>query len=163
LKSQYQTKIFHLYLIYSYPNRRNLLKGGNRNMKKLLGSMLMASAMSFAYAEGEAAPEKGQMLEEAKAHATKMIDMRIKALQESKTCISKASSREDMQKCREATQKEMKEIQGAREEKRKEMKGKREEWKAKREEWKAKRKENRGGPKPDAAGTDAPPPAEGEE
>lgn len=124
-------------------------------MKKLLGTLLMASALSLAYAEGEA-PQKGQMLEEAKKHATEMIDMRIKALQESKACISAAQSREEMQKCRQEAKNDMKEFKEARNEKRKEWKEKREEWKGKREEWKKNRKENRGGPKPGEESSEAP-------
>lgn len=132
-------------------------------MKKLLGSFLFVSVLGLAHAEGEA-PQKGQMLEEAKAHTLKMLDMRIQALQESKTCVTNAKSKEDMHKCREAAQKDMKEFKGAREEnrkewkeKREEWKGKREEWKGKRQEWKDKRKELRGGG--GAEGNDGPPPA----
>lgn len=104
-------------------------------MNKIKSSAIILSfilTVSLHAEEGNS--HKGEVLSEVKAHALTMIDKRIASLQESKTCINSAQSREDLKKCREANKNNRGEFKAEREKFRSEIKEKRAQFKAQRQE-----------------------------
>jgi hypothetical protein len=64
-------------------------------------------------AEGGQPPSApGQTFEQTQAHTLKMIDERIAALQEGKTCVQAAKNDDDLKACREKFMAEMRKKQG---------------------------------------------------
>lgn len=92
-----------------------------------LALALMITIPAYSDDHGKEGMQK-ENLEKAKTEAIANIDQRISVLQGGKSCISSATSREDMKKCRKDVQAKMKEIQAemkSKREKMKSMKGKR--------------------------------------
>ena len=105
-------------------------------MKKLICiGLLLCAPLSFAD-DNKGAQKRKERFEKAKQMATSNIDKRISALQGTKSCISSASDKESLKKCRESARSKAKAM-------REENKAKREEMKAKWKEMKKKRKEAR--------------------
>ncbi|MEZ4816243.1 MAG: hypothetical protein R3A80_13740 [Bdellovibrionota bacterium] len=106
------------------------------NKIKSSGIILSFILTGFLHAE-EGNSHKGEVLSEVKAHALTMIDKRIASLQETKSCINSAQSRDDLKKCREDKKSDRGEFKAEREKFRSELKEKRARLKAQREEKKS--------------------------
>ncbi len=96
-------------------------------MKKIiLGLSFLSSILISPTFADDAAKEarKKEMFQDAKSMATKNIDQRISALQETKSCISSASDKDALKKCREAAKDKAKNFRKENKERRKEFKDK---------------------------------------
>ncbi len=97
---------------------------------KFMSLILLVVSFS-AFAEGD-----GEMFQKGKAMILSNMDKRIGILQESRSCISSASNREQMKDCRQKMKAKMKEIKEDAKEDKAEMK---ETFKQKKAERKAKK------------------------
>ncbi len=71
-------------------------------MKKLVTlALITLSSLSVNAADADKEARKKEMFEKAKSMATSNIDKRISALQDTKSCISSASDKEALKKCRQ--------------------------------------------------------------
>lgn len=91
--------------------------------------MLTISASAFA--------EKEEMLEKGKAMMVSNIDKRITVLQQTKSCISAATSRDKLKECGKKMREQMREVKEDALDDRKEMKAKFKEMKEKKKDKKS--------------------------
>lgn len=95
-------------------------------MKKMITMTLillstLASTSTFA-ADGNKEARKKEMFQKAKQMAVANIEKRISALQDTKSCISSASDKEALKKCREKAKDRAQSLRKESKERRKEMK-----------------------------------------
>ncbi len=85
-------------------------------MKKVLITAAVASLLFVlpAFAADTVQPQKptGQTFEQRQAEILKMLDARIAALQDGRTCVQASKSEDDLRVCREKHMAEMREKRG---------------------------------------------------
>lgn len=103
-------------------------------MKKMISlfvvTTFLVAAAATARAEGVSPAKSPLTMEQAKSRKIEELEQKMKLLQDDKTCVAAAKSKEELKKCRENAKAVLHKIQEEKKAKRAEMKVKREEAKA---------------------------------